>query len=66
MLSIDIPFLIFLLYLFGFQADFLLCAFAFSLGGKIESQLHITVLIYMFNSTFTMTLVCVTPSLKRN
>ena len=34
MLSIDIPFLIFLLYLFGFQADFLLCAFAFSLGGN--------------------------------
>lgn len=66
MLSIDIPFLIFLLYLFGFQADFLLCAFTFSLGGKIESQLHITVLIYMFNVAFTMTLVCVTPSLKRN
>ena len=66
MLSIDIPFLIFLLYLFGFQADFLLCAFTFSLGGKIESQLHITVLIYMFNSSFHHDLVCVTPSLKRN
>lgn len=65
MLSIDIPFLIFLLYLFGFQADFLLCAFTFSLGGKIESQLHITVLIYTIVA-FTMTLVCVTPSLKRN
>ena len=61
MLSIDIPFLIFLLYLFGFQADFLLCAFTFSLGGKIESQLHITAIV-----AFTMTLVCVTPSLKRN
>ena len=66
MLSIDIPFLIFRFDLFGFQADFLLCAFTFSLGGKIESQLHITVLIYMFKVAFTMTLVCVTPSLKRN